>query len=474
MTKGSGIESVLSIAGDVVFYFLPFMIAFTASKKLKVDTTLSMVLAGCLLYPSIINNSGQNIFWSFFGLPLPLVKYSASVIPILLGVFILKYVHKYVDKIVPRMLKIIFTPLITILIMIPIQLIALGPIGYYLSGFLVMIINYLFQTSSLLAGFVYGALRPLMVVTGMHLTLAPIQLESLDKLGYELISPISAMNILATAGVALAVFCIGKDKNLKSTAMSSVISANIGITEPALYGIAMKFKTALISIMLSTGISGAFVAYFGGKAYAFSIPGLLSLPTYAGPEFNYILIGFVIAFLSGFIIMRTLGIKENTKKIETTNVNNNMIYSPLDGTIISLDAVNDNTFKSEAIECGIAIISKSNKIVAPFDGELISVFPTKHAIMLKSTDGIELLIHIGLETVNLNGEYFELYCKDGRKISKGDILLEVDFEKIKSLGYDIVTPILVTNSNNYLKVVNIMEDGLIYSKEPIIEVIKQN
>ena len=262
--------TVLTIVGDCVFYFFPFLVAWSASKRFKTDTACAMALAGALLYPTMTAGLAQGLDpLHFLGMPIPFVKYAASSIPIILSVWVMSYVYKYVDKFVPKFLRLVFTPMIVLLIMVPITLIATGPLASYLAKGLAQIVKFLFDLSPIIAGAVVGGTRLLVVLTGMHLSLGAICMENLSQFGYDVLLPINTMGTMALVGVTLGVWFKSKRNDTKSVAMSSFISAFIGITEPGIYGVLLKFKNALLSVMLAGAVGGAFVAFFGGHGTAY-------------------------------------------------------------------------------------------------------------------------------------------------------------------------------------------------------------
>lgn len=309
----SGAYTVLNAAGDAVFYFMPLLLAVTASKKLKTDTTLACVLGGILLYPTIINNAGTAT--TFLGLPFTLVKYSSSVLPILMSVFVMKYVYKWAAKIVPDFLRVVLVPLITLVIMAPVTLCILGPIGYYFGIYVGESIKWLFNLSPLVAGIIVGGTRQLIVFAGMHMSLSPIMINNISTLGYDMIGPVNCVATMACAGMAFGAFLRAKKAENKAAIGSSFISAFIGITEPALYGVAFRFKKPLLAAMIGGAISGGFVAAMGGHAITFAMPSIISLPAYTG-TIPTMLIGLAIAFITSSVAAYLLGFDEEIEKDE--------------------------------------------------------------------------------------------------------------------------------------------------------------
>lgn len=472
--------TVLTIVGDCVFYFFPFLVAWSASKRFKTDTACAMALAGALLYPTMTAGLAQGLDpLHFLGMPIPFVKYAASSIPIILSVWVMSYVYKYVDKFVPKFLRLVFTPMIVLLIMVPITLIATGPLASYLAKGLAQIVKFLFDLSPIIAGAVVGGTRLLVVLTGMHLSLGAICMENLSQFGYDVLLPINTMGTMALVGVTLGVWFKSKRNDTKSVAMSSFISAFIGITEPGIYGVLLKFKNALLSVMLAGAVGGAFVAFFGGHATAYVNSCILSLPVFMGDGFWAVCTGMGISTVLGFIFVQIFGLSEekNLKdktvetKIEEEHAKT-VFISPMSGDLVKLDSIDDPAFSSGSIGKGIAINPNNGKVVAPVDGTIKTIFPTKHAIGIESEDGIECLIHIGMDTVNLQGKYFNVIVKEGQQVKQGELIAEVDLASILKEGYSLITPVIVTNADQYLDVLPFETQGIIVSSEPLLTVLK--
>lgn len=471
----SGIMQLLTISSDCVFYFFPFLVAWSAAKRFKTNIPLAMALAGCLLYPIMtegLANGEPGIL--IFGLTVPFVKYAGSSIPIILTVWVLSYVHPLVDRMIPKVLRLVFTPMFVMLIMTPLALMLIAPSANYLSMGLASIVKMLFEFSPIVAGLVVGATRPLVVLSGMHLSLGALIIENISQFGYDVILPINTMGTLAMAGAALGTWFKAKDSEIKTMSFSAFISAFIGITEPVIYGVLLKFRNALIATMVGGGIAGAFVATFKGTSSAYVNSSILSLPVFMGPGFVFVCIGMAMAAAIAFVLVQVLGLPEEKAQSEI-NVSKKIdygVYSPLSGKLVELKEIDDEVFSKGVMGKGIAIEPNNNQVVAPFDGEVVTVYPTKHAIGLKSTNGVELIIHIGLDTANLKGEYFDVKVVEGQKVKKGEVLAEVDFFKIKEQGFSIITPIIISNTNQFLDVIPNKVQGSIKNSNKLLEIIQ--
>ncbi|WP_078394575.1 beta-glucoside-specific PTS transporter subunit IIABC [Shouchella patagoniensis] len=474
---------LLNVVADTVFYFLPFFLAVSAARKFNTNEFIALALAGGLMYPTILQGAqaiaeggaeGLNIL----GLPLPFIQYSSTVIPIIISVWILSYVSRWVDAVMPNAVRIIFTPTIVLLIMIPLQLIVVGPLGSYLGLGLADGVTWLFEQAGILAGGLLGAARPLMVIVGMHYGLMPIAIQNIAVLGFDYLLPVFFMANMGQAAAALAVWIKTKNKPLKTIAASSTVSAFLGITEPAMYGVNLRLKKPFIAALIGAGVGGAFITGFGVTASAFVLPGLTALPVFTGPQFIFLILGFVIniaitmglTFFLGFKDPEDSTDEEENKEEQTTD--QMIVASPLSGKIIPLQEVQDPTFSEEIMGKGIAVVPVEEEVRAPFDGTIVTFFKTSHAIGIRSDEGIEVLIHVGLDTVNLDGTHFDAKAEQGQRVKKGDLLLAFDRKAIEEAGYSLVTPIIVTNTNEYDEVIAHTETEDVQFGANLIEVKK--
>ncbi len=318
MTSYMGFESasaliqVLTMAGDCAFYFLPFLVAWSAAKRFKTDTAMAIAMAGVLLYPTMTagNTSGAEAL-SLFGLPIPFPRYYGSTIPIILTVFVLKYVYSWVNSRMPKVLRIVFTPMIVLLIMTPLTLIAIGPLASYLSKGLVVVVKFLYDLSPLIAGAIVGGTRLFVVMTGMHLSLGAICMENLATFGYDYLLPMNTMGTLALLGACIGVWVRAKKDTNKSIGASTGISAFIGITEPGIYGVFLKFRSAMLATIIGGAAGGAIVGLFGGRATAYVNSCILSLPVFMTDGFAAVCIGMAVSCVVAFVVVMVLGVKED-------------------------------------------------------------------------------------------------------------------------------------------------------------------
>ena len=480
----TGFITIFNMIADCVFYFMPFFLAVSAARKFKTNEYLAIALAGCLLHPTILNAAGKIAETGidkidFLGLPILLVKYTSTVIPIILSVWLLSYVYKFVEKIVPDLLKVLLVPMITLLIMVPVQLIAIGPFGSYVGTWIAEGLNILFAKSGIVAGALLGFFRPILVMFGMHYSIMPMQIQQVAETGVTVLTASALAANLAQAGAAFGVFLKTRNKTMKAAAGSSSLTALFGITEPAIYGVTLRFKKPFFAGCLAAGLVSGFFGLVNANANAIALPGILSLSTYNADKYIYIIIGVVAAFVLGCVFTLIAGVDDSVmgedKKVEAreeTVVSHEgiTVKSPVEGTVKDLAEVNDNVFAEGLMGKGIAIEPKVGKVVAPFDGVVEAIFKTNHAIGLKSNDGAEVLIHIGLDTVNLEGKHFKSHIEKDQTIKAGDLLVEFDIDAIKKEGYDVITPVIITNSDNF-KDVMAVKNGEVTNKDDLLKLI---
>lgn len=498
LTDTSGTYAVLNMISDAAFYFLPFLLAVSASRKFKLNEFLGLSLAGILLYPTLINATEPIKFLGV--LNIPIVTYSTSVIPIILGIWLMSCVYRLIDKFIPKALRLVLTPLLSMMITTPVLLIVLGPLGSYAGNYVAIASTYLFTKWPLAAGLIVGGIYPLIIMTGMHYAYFPVLFQNISKYGYDNgFFPIGLFSNLAQAGAAFAVALKTKNKSFKSVAISSGIAATLGTTEPALYGVNLKLKKPLIASMISGGIVSAVALTVGIKYYGFVAPGLIALSVCVSPDgtlANLVVavIGVAASFVLAFILTLILGFddvqelqkdtaaekseKESSthgkgETMEAVSMNTKIsITSPLKGRIVSLKEVPDATFAEEKMGKGIAVLPEEGRIFAPFDGKVAALVESKHAIGLVSKEGTELLIHIGMDTVNLKGKYFEAFVKQGQELAKGDLLLQFDKKAIEEENYSLVTPIIVTNTWDYLDVLASNKNRTVQAGDELLTILK--
>lgn len=485
MPQDSSTFKLITVMADAVFYFLPFFVAYTSAVKMKTNPFFAMIIAGVLVHPNFAALSKDGIqYVDFFGIPVRLAQYANGVVPVLLGVWFMSYVERFAEKVSPNLVKIFLKPLIVIVITMPVVLIVLGPLGTYIGDYFIVLIQFIYDKAGWLGVGISAATYPLLVLTGMHNGMIGIIIMMFATLHFDPILVPSALAAnIAQAGAAFAVGLKTKNKNVRGVAFSGTISALVGITEPAMYGIHLKFKKPFYAVMLGGGIAGCLCGLLGVKAYAFVNPALISLPIFIGQEpnsFLYTILVALVAFVIPFILTLMFGFKDeveengDTEAVDTSNKVINRepqnIASPLDGEVKDLYEVNDEVFSQELAGKGVAIVPSNNQVVSPVSGKVSMLFPTKHAIGVTSDSGAELLIHIGIDTVKLEGKFFETFVKVGDEVKKSDLLVKFDKEAIEKEGYDLTTMFTVSNTADYNDVLP-TKTGKVKSGEEIINII---
>ncbi len=384
------------------------------------------------------------------------MSYASSVISILLAVWLLSHVHRLLDQVVRKALRIILVPLLSLLIVIPITLIALGPLGYYAGNALGGGITWIFEASGFVASTVVGASLPALVLLGMHQVLGPMIIGSLQATGYDYILPLFFFQTMAISGAATAVFVKARETNLKATALSTGITAFIGITEPALFGVNLPLKKPFIAALIGSGTGGALGYLFGVRAYAYAMPSILSIPTYLDPAGGSSLVGILLAALGAFaaafavtaVWWRDKSAHDTEQAARGVSVDGRLVlHAPVaDGVVVDLSQVGDAVFSGQLMGPSMAFSPRNGSIIAPASAEVTLIAETKHAVGLKTSDGVEILLHIGIDTVKLGGAPFDVKVRQGQLVNAGDELLVVDLDDLRRRGVDNTVILALTNT----------------------------
>lgn len=473
----SSTYQVINFIGDAAFYFMPFLIAANAAKVFNVNQSLALIIAGVFLHPNFTAMIASGDPITFFSIPVTPTTYSYSVIPVILMVWIMSYIVKLVDRITPRIVKLILHPTLVILISAPIAIIAVGPLGGIIGDGLAVAIDFLSAKLGFIIVGILGAAFPFIVMTGMHHALTPIGLNAVATGGDTLIFVSQVCSNVAQGGASLAVAVKSKDQNMKQLASASGISALMGITEPALYGVTLKLKRPVVAAAIAAGIGGIVGGLLQVTLYI-AQNCLLAVPAFIGEKgmtnFFYGLLMIAVSFVGAFVLTFIFGFKDEIEesteetsapKAEKTAsetkplVEKIQILSPADGTVKDITEVPDQTFADKVLGDGAAVIPENGRIYAPADGTVVNIMDTKHGIMFQTDQGVELLIHIGLETVNLKGKYFTSHVSSGSSVKAGDLLVEFDLDAIKKEGYNPITPVVVTNGDDYIRSVSMVKSG---------------
>ncbi len=443
---------ILAAAGNSVFYFLPLFLALSSAKAFKCNQYISLAIVAALLEPNftgLIKNSGD--MTSFLGMPVVLMKYAGTFVPAILSVYIYSKLEKLLKKFIPKSIELFAQSMIALLVMVPLTIMVLGPIGVTLANAIGNLMNLMAEKSGLLSGLIIGAGWTPLVILGIHWGVVPIMINNLATYGYDIIRPMIAAATFASAGAAFGVFLKSKKKETKAFALTASIPALLGgITEPIVYGIGVKYRRPLIAQIIGGGIAGAFMGMMHTKAIVYVFPALTTIPAFVGPTLIYYLIGITVAFVSTAILTYVLGFKEDsdsTEEIEKVETFEKVVDldACVKGQVVQLEKVKDEVFASKSMGDGIAIDPQEGILYSPAKGKVVVAFPTGHAIGLMTKNGVEVLMHVGINTVELQGKYFELLVTKDQSVEKHQPLVRFDMKKIKEAGYDLTTIMVITN-----------------------------
>lgn len=466
--SSTGTYEVLSFMSWAPFTFLPIFIAITASKHFKCNAFIAVACCAALVSPTwaeIASRIADGESVRFLGISLAETTYTSSVLPPLFLVWILSYVERFVDKKLPEVIKSLFTPFICMIVMVPLTILVIGPLSDSLATGIANGYNYLYNLAPAVAAAVIGGLWQVVVIFGVHWGVTPMCLANYDLYGMDTFQAFQTMAVIAQAGAVFGVFVKARNKQTKNIALSAGVTGIFGITEPAIYGVNLRFKKPFICGCIAGAIGAVVGSFFNIAYYAYAgLPGLLTVVNSITPDnpksIIGMLLGAAISFFGAIALVQIVGIGEKEtneekqdKKIEEgqpiLNMGVNAIKSPISGKVIELEKVDDPVFSSGAMGKGIAIEPMDNKVYAPFNGTIEFIAETKHAIGLLSEDGVEVLIHVGMDTVKMQGRGFNVKTSVNSKIKAGDLLLEFDRNAIEKEGYSLITPVVITNADNY-------------------------
>jgi len=476
LSDKSGTYIMLNAIGDALFYFFPIFLGYTSAKKFKLNEFVGMAIGGALVYPTITALTSAkplyNVFsgtviqspvcLTFLGIPVILMSYSSSVIPIILSTYVGAKIEKGFKKIIPDVVKTFLVPFCTLLVTIPLAFIVIGPIATWAGKLVGAATIAIYNLSPIIAGLFIGAFWQVFVIFGLHWGLVPILLNNISVMHYDPVIATFFAASFAQTGVVTAILVKTKNKKLKSLAIPAVISGFFGVTEPAIYGITLPRKKPFIISCIGASIGGGILGAMGSKMYIFGGLGIFGIPCFIGKNgmdqgFYGSIISIIVAFALGFLIMLFTGFKDEEVKEETKNdnllVKQEVVVSPLKGEVKALSEVKDEAFSTGVLGKGVAIEPAEGKIVSPVDGTLTTLFPTLHALGITSDSGAEILIHVGMDTVKLEGKHFTAKAKQGDRVVKGQVLVEFDVKAIKAEGYSLTTPVVITNADKYLDII---------------------
>ena len=460
----SGLYTLIDAIGDSIFYFFPVIIGYTSAKKFKLTPFVGMVIGLALCYPTI---NGADL--SIVGIQMN-VSYTSTVLPVILTVAVAAPMERLLNKYIPDVVKSFLTPMIVILLSTILGYMIIGPVANTVAGWLSDGVLSLYSISPVLAGIVFGGLCQVFVVFGVHITFIVLAIMNLAAGHPDPILSLQAFVAFSQTAVVLAIFLKTKQKKLKSICFPAIISGVFGVTEPAIYGITLQRLPMFVISCIGGSLSGAYAAFAGLKYQQMAGMGIFEMPAMfpqngTGAAMFQCVIASAFAIIPTFIAAYVF-YRDDHKEDNVTESLSEEVNQPIEGKIIPLNQVEDDAFSQEVLGKGIAIIPSEGKVYAPFDGTVITLFPTKHAIGIVSDNGCEVLIHIGMNTVQLNGKYFTSHVQQGDKVKKGQLLVEFDIDHILQEGYNLETPVIITNTKDYSNInTNTNKDNVVLVAE---------
>ncbi|WP_400243829.1 beta-glucoside-specific PTS transporter subunit IIABC [Niallia sp. JL1B1071] len=496
-----GAYIILNAMGQAIFNFFPVILGYTSARAFKLDPAIGIIIGATIIFPGMVENlaSGDAImtlfegtiaatpvYQTFFGIPIlfPVMGYGSTVIPIIFIVYFASKINQYLKKKIPAVMAFTLVPFLTILITIPISLLVIGPITNMLSELISNSVSSLYGVSTIFTSFIVALIYQPLVILGLHWPLITLGLQNLGSHGSDYILPTLFTAAFAQAAVVAAVYLKSKSKVQKEIAVPAFISALFCIIEPAIYGVTLPIKKRFVFSMLGGAIGGTFISVFGADMYG-GVVGIFGFVSFLNPNGEYtgliisiigVLISIVVSFLlTYFIFDEAVENEDRSTQQKSSESIAKVIYSPLRGNVTELKNATDSAFANELLGKGILFYPEGNQIVAPFDGMITTLFPTGHAVGITSTDGVEMLIHVGKDTVRLDGKYFKKIKKQGELVKQGEVIVEFDLEAIKNENFSTETPVVITNLDDNKNIL-VTKNGLINYQDEFmsIQLIQEN
>ncbi len=495
---------IFNAIGDGLFNFMPLFLGYTAAKKFNLKPMIGLVIGAIMCYPTVQNSAlsaggealytlfagtmfESAVYTDFFGLPLIAMDYTGTVIPVIFVVYFASKCEKFFSRLVPDLVKFFFVPMLTLFVSIPVGFLLIGPLATFGSRIIAEAVIGVRNFSPMLAGAIVGLTWQILVIFGLHWGFIPVYINNIMTNGYDnVMMPFFACTF-ATSAVVLAIFFKTKNRQMKEMALPNFISGIFGVTEPAIYGILLPLKKPFIISCIAGGIGGGFYGAFNFRKFMMGGMGIFEFPAMIEPDGSMgnlivavtgVAITMVTAFAATMILYKEpeLQKEEENKKPEEEKkdpsmIRKTVIASPMKGTVLKLSDIKDEAFASGVLGKGAAILPEEGNVYAPADGRITALFPTLHAIGMRTEDGAELLIHIGLDTVQLNGEGFEAHVKEDSQVKKGQLLISFDRALLEGKGYCLETPVLITNADDYLEVLETVE-GAIRPGEELLKALR--
>ncbi len=482
LTPQQGTYKIWFAASDALFFFFPLFLGYTAGKKFGGNPFVSMVIGGALTHPLMIqafeaSQAPGAAVEHFLGIPVTFINYSSSVIPIILASWVCCWLERKSNALLPSSMKNFFTPAICLAVVVPLTFLLIGPLATWLSHLLAKGYQIIYAVAPWLAGAAMGALWQVCVIFGLHWGLIPLMINNLTVLGHDSMLPMLLPAVMGQVGAVLGILLKTRDARQKVLAGSAFSAGIFGITEPAIYGLTLPLRRPFIFGCVAGAIGGAIVGFSNAHVYSFGFGNIFTVAQMIPPQgLDSTVWGGVVGIFAALIISCGLTFFAGLPRasaapgaVAVAPVSANDILAPMSGSVIALDQVPDSTFASGLLGRGVAIIPAVGKVIAPFPGEVASLFQTKHAIGLQSDSGIELLIHVGIDTVKLDGVPFTAHVKEGDRVQAGDLLIEFDRQAILDAGYDLATPIIISNSDDYREI-DTVAPSAVEAGQPLLSV----
>lgn len=482
LTPQQGTYKIWFAASDALFFFFPLFLGYTAGKKFGGNPFVSMVIGGALTHPLMIqafeaSQAPGAAVEHFLGIPVTFINYSSSVIPIILASWVCCWLERKSNALLPSSMKNFFTPAICLAVVVPLTFLLIGPLATWLSHLLAQGYQIIYAVAPWLAGAAMGALWQVCVIFGLHWGLIPLMINNLTVLGHDSMLPMLLPAVMGQVGAVLGILLKTRDARQKVLAGSAFSAGIFGITEPAIYGLTLPLRRPFIFGCVAGAIGGAIVGFSNAHVYSFGFGNIFTVAQMIPPQgLDSTVWGGVVGIFAALIISCGLTFFAGLPRasaapgaVAVAPVSANDILAPMSGSVIALDQVPDSTFASGLLGRGVAIIPAVGKVIAPFPGEVASLFQTKHAIGLQSDSGIELLIHVGIDTVKLDGVPFTAHVKEGDRVQAGDLLIEFDRQAILDAGYDLATPIIISNSDDYREI-DTVAPSAVEAGQPLLSV----
>ena len=491
----SGGYMIINAIGDALFTFLPLFLGYTSARKFGLKPMVGLVIGGIMCYPGIQSSAlsgslkplytmfegtmfASPVYIDFFGIPVISMDYTSTVIPVIFIVYFASKCEKLFSKFVPDLVKFFFVPMLTLLVALPVGFLLIGPVATFGSKIIAETIISIRNVSPMLAGGLVGLTWQILVIFGLHWGFIPVYINNIVTNGYDnVMMPFFACTF-ATSAVILVIMLKTRDRKMKELCLPNFISGIFGVTEPGIYGSLRPLKKPFNISCIAGGIGGAFYGFCNFRKFSMGGMGIFEFPAMMEPDGSWgnllvavsgVLLTMIVAVILMLLFYREkeagqsdktiLDTKEDEESVEDTPalLEDIVICSPLKGDVLELAQVEDAAFSAGILGKGCAIIPAEGEVYAPVDGILTTLFPTKHALGITSDDGVEVLIHIGLNTVQLNGEGFTAHVQQGARVSRGQHLLSFDLADLKDKGYCMQTPVIITNTNNYLEILSTMQ-----------------